>query len=349
MRVASRPSAGSSGGDERVAQVPSLLIVDPDPKLATSLGELLTGRGFESLSASSGEQALQILGDVSVDLVLTEARLPGMTGFDLIRTARRKDPMLAFMVLTDTENFRFALDAIRLGARDYLVKQVDRIDFLVATIERGVRQVRRERESRDLLVQLSALQEEFLRNLVHLEHENAVLQEKLAGGSPQQAAHYRVLIVDDEPVVCKVLAELFTTEGFLVHTTVSAEDAITLLARTPIDLVVADKNLPRMNGIELLRCVKATAPGIEFLIITGYGSLDSAIAAMDSGAAGYLLKPFSDLSEILSKVREIRAKQEFRARAAQFLERFKVRNRAFIEKYQEMRRRLSDLAGQEKA
>jgi DNA-binding NtrC family response regulator len=328
--------------------VPSLLIVDPDPKLATSLGELLTGRGYESVAASSGEQALEVLSQFPTDLVLTEVRLPGMTGFDLIRAARRRDPGMAFMVLTDTENFRYALEAIRLGARDYLVKHVDRVDFLVATIERGVRQVWKERESRELLTQLSKLQEEFLKNLVHLEHENATLQERLAGSNSKAPANrYRIMVVDDEPVVCTVLNELFTGEGFSVELAFTAEEALAKIERAPVDLVIADKNLPKMNGLDLLRRVKERSPRVEFLIMTGYGSLDSAIAAMDSGAAAYVLKPFGDLEDVLIKVNEIRAKQEFQARAGYFLDRFKARNRDFIEKYQEMRRRLSELSGTE--
>jgi DNA-binding NtrC family response regulator len=323
--------------------MPAVLVVDPDPKLASSLAGLLTGRGFQSLTAASADQALKRLEEGSFDLILTEIQLPGTSGFDFIRAARARDPGLPFVVLANEESFWWAREAIRLGARDYLVKHLDRVDVLVESVERVVRTVRQERETRELLNGISNLQDEFLRSLVHLDRQNLELQERLDGAPAEAPSPYRILVVDDEPLVCGVLRDLFVEHGFQVEVANTAERAMAWVDSGSFDLVVTDKNLPGMSGLDLLRRVKERNPEVEVLIVTGYASLDSAIEAIDWGASGYLLKPFENLDEVLSKVNEIRRRQQFRAQAPQFLERFKARNRDLIEKYQEVRRRLAEL------
>jgi DNA-binding NtrC family response regulator len=324
--------------------MPAVLVVDPDPKLASSLAGLLTGRGFQSLTAATGAEALKRLEEGSFDLILTEVQLPGMSGFDFIRAARARDPGLPFVILASEESFWWAREAIRLGARDYLVKHLDRVDVLVESVERVVRTVRQERETRKLLNQISSLQEEFLRYLVRLDHQNLELQERLEGIPPDGAHPYRILVVDDEPLICGVLRDILVEKGFEVEVANTAERAMAWVESGSFDLVVTDKNLPGMSGLDLLRRIKERSPDMEVLIITGYASLDSAIEALDWGASGYLLKPFENLDEVVAKVNEIRRRQQFRARAPQFLERFKARNRDLVEKYQEVRRRLAELA-----
>jgi DNA-binding response OmpR family regulator len=317
--------------------------VDSDPKLASSLGGLLRGRGYRALAATSGEQALQLVTQEPVDLLLTEIPLSGMTGFDLVGAARHHDPTLPFVVLSSTENFWWAVEAIRLGAKDFLVKHHDRIDVLVGRIELVLAQVRAERETQALFAQVSTLHEEFLRNLVYLERENAELQERLKGGRAV-LGEYRILVVDDEPHVCAILRDLFGTEGYTVETASSAEQASALVGPDRFHLVIVDKNLPGESGLDLLRRVKEQDPQCDVLIITAYATLDSAIAALEGGAVGYLLKPFENLDEVLEKVRDLRRRHFIRTRSAQFLERFKGRNRDFLEKYKDVRRRLSDLS-----
>lgn len=324
--------------------MPSLLFVDPDPKFSTSLAELFAGRGFRTATAQSGEEAQALLRNERFELILTEIQLPGMSGFDLVRESRVIDPYQAFAVLTGSESFWWAHESIRLGAREYLVKHLDRVDFLVESIERVSRRLRAERESRELLAHVGSVHDELLKSLVHLEREKVSLEERLGQATPRTLDPYRILVVDDEPLVGAVLRELFVDAGFHVDTTTTGEDAMMRLDAGGTHLVLADKNLPGLSGLDLLRYVKDVHPGVEVVMMTGYASLESAIEALDMGASAYLLKPFDDLQEVIRKVRDLRRKQESRARAADFLDRFKSRNRAFIDKYEELRRRLSELS-----
>ncbi|MCW5891760.1 MAG: hybrid sensor histidine kinase/response regulator [bacterium] len=101
----------------------------------------------------------------------------------------------------------------------------------------------------------------------------------------------RVLIVDDELGVRESLRAILDRE-YEVVTACTGEDALALCQREPIDLVTLDLRMPGLGGIAVLERIKAIDPEIEVLIITGYGSLDTAVAGLRHHAFDYLAKPF---------------------------------------------------------
>jgi response regulator RpfG family c-di-GMP phosphodiesterase len=111
-----------------------------------------------------------------------------------------------------------------------------------------------------------------------------------------------VLIVDDEEVITILLQEALS-EHFKITFCSSGEDAVPILVNHPPDVLVADKNLPGMSGIDLLRQAKQLKPETEVILITGYASLESAIEALRFGAYDYLIKPFDDLNIVVEKIR----------------------------------------------
>jgi len=113
-----------------------------------------------------------------------------------------------------------------------------------------------------------------------------------------------IMIVDDEMVVRKSLLHWFKKMGQHVETASSGTEALQKLYHTPVDLMFVDIKMPGMDGIELLQRVKEDYPDISVIIITAYGSIESAVNAMKMGADDYLLKPFNpnQLSLLLEKV-----------------------------------------------
>jgi signal transduction histidine kinase len=103
------------------------------------------------------------------------------------------------------------------------------------------------------------------------------------------AARPRVLVVDDEPAILRFFRAALTDHE--VITTLSPEEGLRLLESDRIELLFVDKNLPGMDGIDLLRRARAVAPRFEAIVMTGYASLDSAIEAVDLGVFRYLQKP----------------------------------------------------------
>jgi DNA-binding NtrC family response regulator len=116
---------------------------------------------------------------------------------------------------------------------------------------------------------------------------------------------FKILIAEDEEITVKHLVNTLKKEGYAVDSAANGIDALRKAESDSFDLLIADIKMPGMTGIELLERVRDKLPELEVIIVTGYGSIGSAIEAMKKGAIEYLTKPF-DLDELLLKVGKIR-------------------------------------------
>ncbi len=106
--------------------------------------------------------------------------------------------------------------------------------------------------------------------------------------------NYQILIVDDEPLIRKSLYEILRIDGYRVQMAASGEEALGLIEKNEIDIVVTDFKLPKISGLQLLQEIKSRSPKAEVILITGYGSIESAVEAMKKGAFDYITKPIND-------------------------------------------------------
>jgi DNA-binding NtrC family response regulator len=102
----------------------------------------------------------------------------------------------------------------------------------------------------------------------------------------------RILVVEDDPNHGAMCARMLERKGYHARAITSGREALSLLAQNgEVDLVLADLQMPEMDGIQLLRAVKGKYPHIEFIMMTGYGTVKTAVEAMQLGAAHYIQKP----------------------------------------------------------
>ncbi len=102
----------------------------------------------------------------------------------------------------------------------------------------------------------------------------------------------KLLVVDDEPRIRRIVEMALEDRGYSVLTAASAEEAWTLLTGDAVDLVVADLQLPGRSGLELLADMRRKRIDLPFILITAYGTVESAVEAIKAGAFDYVLKPF---------------------------------------------------------
>jgi two-component system response regulator HydG len=117
-----------------------------------------------------------------------------------------------------------------------------------------------------------------------------------------------ILVVDDEPELSRALSKLLTRNGYHVLTAGNGEEGLAILRREEIHLVLSDLQMPKMGGLDLLKAAQVVAPNTEFVIITGHGTIETAVDAMRTGAYDFIEKPFS-ITTTLKVVRKALEKQ----------------------------------------
>jgi two-component system, NtrC family, response regulator HydG len=121
-----------------------------------------------------------------------------------------------------------------------------------------------------------------------------------------QTLRPRLLVVDDDRAILTLIGTIALAEGFDVATTVSGEDAMKQIRHRPVDLVLLDLRMPGVTGLDVLRAIREINPRVKVVLMTGYGTIDTAVEAVKLGAIDYLTKPFDlpRLRQLLSTVRE---------------------------------------------
>jgi response regulator RpfG family c-di-GMP phosphodiesterase len=128
----------------------------------------------------------------------------------------------------------------------------------------------------------------------------------------EAAESARILVVDDEKVIREILAEFLTLEGYVVRSVEDGEKALTELRMRPYDLVISDLKMPRVSGLQLLEKITEENINVLTVIMTGFGTVETAIEAMKKGAYDYILKPFK-VEEVIHVVQRGLYRQQLQA------------------------------------
>ena len=123
-----------------------------------------------------------------------------------------------------------------------------------------------------------------------------------------------ILVVDDSSDTLELLRRTLSQQGFVMFTAPDVTTAVGVLKHQPVDLVITDLRMPKISGLELIRHVRENCQQTGIIMITGYASVESAVAAIKEGAEEYLSKPFTN-EELLTAVRKTLDKVRLRLAA----------------------------------
>ncbi len=150
-----------------------ILVVDDEEAIVTIVRDVLTRAGYNTLAALSAEEALDVYSLNPVDVVLTDVRMGGMDGFELMRHLKLLDKDLNIIVMTGYDSYDTVLQALQSGAYDYMQKPLDNHTELLATIDRACSNARLVKENAKLIKELAgshAKLSEANRSLVEVNH-----------------------------------------------------------------------------------------------------------------------------------------------------------------------------------
>jgi DNA-binding NtrC family response regulator len=126
----------------------------------------------------------------------------------------------------------------------------------------------------------------------------------------------KILVVDDEEILLKLISDFIADEGFTVDRAPNAKSAVQLLEKNEYDIIIADKNMPGLEdsneegGMQLLEYVRTKYPLSQFIMMTGYASIETAVAALKKGAFDYISKPLS-LQDLMNTIQRLLVYKSF--------------------------------------
>ena len=115
-------------------------------------------------------------------------------------------------------------------------------------------------------------------------------------------SNFSILIIDDEAIVAKTLTSVLQEKGFDVRSTSFGKQGLEWLEEG-FDLVLLDLKLPDIDGLDVLKIIKRRYPFVGVIVMTGFASIETAVAIMKEGAYSYIMKPFS-VDELLESIKK---------------------------------------------
>jgi DNA-binding NtrC family response regulator len=235
-----------------------VLVVEDDRMVREVLGEFLTLEGAVVLEAASASAALDVLREDDVDVVLTDLGLPDISGEAIIAHVRLLSPGRTAVVVMSGAGPSEVTRARALGAERVFPKPLEWTQ-LVAYLER---------------------------------RRSGLVDRALSGTADAETIPMRVLIIEDDVAMRALLRDVLMRAGYGVIERGSGADLTTLVEREVFDAVVLDKEMPGVNGLELLSFLRHRLPAVPVIFVTAFGGPTVAEEAARRGAFCYLEKPF---------------------------------------------------------
>jgi len=295
-----------------------LLLVDDEEDYVRATAERLEMRDVRSRVALSGEEALRLIEEDAPDVMVLDLRMPGIDGMAVLERVRQTHPHVQVVILTGHGSDREEREARRLGGFDYLQKPADTIRLL-ATIrsawQKSLAFLRESHEGFSRAMTAAAFAEAGLADDAcdELAAPPAVPAPAASAGTPDGTAapapSLRVLYVDDEEDFVRTMAERMEMRDLGGHVALSGEEALRALESEVPDVMVLDLRMPGLDGLEVLRRVKATYPQVAVIVMTGRGTEEDQERVMALGAFAYLTKPvaITDLMETIRAAGRLRS------------------------------------------
>jgi DNA-binding NtrC family response regulator len=241
-----------------------ILIVDDEPSIRDYLEEVFREMGHEVASVSDGYDAIDYVREHDVNLAYVDVKMPGIDGFETFRRLREIDPKIGGVMISGNAVEKMMDTSIQSGVYVCLKKPMS-----IAKLE----EINKAYEN--------------IRTPLEFVHK------KKQGVTEEEIAAAKILIADDEEGIRKIIQEVLFESGFSnIDVVKDGQEAIDSFNQKKHDTVILDIKMPNVQGVDVLRHVKALSPDSEVIIISGAADKDSAIAAVKLGAFDYIEKPF---------------------------------------------------------
>ena len=262
----------------------SILIIDDDLRLIDLVEKVLQREGYYVFLASNNEEAVEIVKKNKIELVLLDINIPNINGFEILKNLRAHYYKNKIILMTAK-----SLSEIASGLQSNKTDEVD--DYLIKpfTVKKLIAKV--------------ALH--FKETSPNYKNTNTPEAEQ-SSGEKTGNSNPRVLLVDDENIIIKLIKTRLDTAGYSVNFSNDGEDALKKLGESVPDILVLDLNLPKISGFDVLFEVRKNFKSdvLKILVLSSKSREEDKIRCFNLGADDYLTKPFS-VGELEFKINKL--------------------------------------------
>ena len=244
----------------------SVLIVDDEEELRSVLTEFLQGQGLDVIQAANGLEALLQVKRARPGTVILDITMPRLGGLDALKRIRAFDPSITAIILTGIVDDALRRQALALGARSVFVKPVALADLWRAVGGADTTP------------------------LAPTEHQESSPWSPPSAG-PVTGPIARILVIDDDAGLREALGEFLCTRGYATRLAVDGVGGMAAVMEDAPDVVLLDIEMPGLNGVAALNAIRAMAPDLKVIMVSGTTDTDLSKRALAAGAFDYVTKP----------------------------------------------------------
>jgi DNA-binding NtrC family response regulator len=268
---------------------------------------------------------------------------------ELVRRVITEIPNSLPVVITTEAPSRLVIACLRAGAADVIDLGLEGTATARAVVQRICQRQRERARELEVAEQQRAIIEDLLKDLIRTERrsidaEDALAQARTTGEMPSsfETRSPAILLVEHDREVADELADRLEAAGVATFAYVSGEEAVreaeTLASSIGLDLALVAAQLPGMDGLESVRRLRDTVPGLPAFLMTSVQDGDLAAHAADLGVVGFVQKPLADLHDVVDRLAQLARESLQRTRERVYLERIKARHERVLARYQSLPR-----------
>lgn len=272
-----------------------VVVVDDEPINVKLVSAMLKTEQLDILAAYDGKEALKLINNNKIDLILLDIMMPEMDGYEVTRIIKgnidTKDlPIILITALNSEEDKKRGLDA---GADEFITKPINKFEIISR-----VKSMLKLKQYRDQM-------------RVRKQTEDPLSIPSLNRVSVRNCAQ-SILLVEDNPKDAEIIKQMLTNEPYNLIQVTTGESAIDAAVNEKIDLILLDLMLPGIDGYKVCQCLKTNSriPNIQIVMITSLSDLESKVRGLEEGVDEFLVKPI-DKRELRLRVNALLKKKAY--------------------------------------
>jgi DNA-binding NtrC family response regulator len=319
-----------------------VLVIDGDHRVHTGIAELLSEVQLHVTSVASADKGLALVHRQFFSVALVDIDTPTpRAGIETIRAIKATSPTSMVIAMTPRRSYDDAVDAVRAGAIDLILKAPDSVAYLKDRVLDAAGRSVGKREVDSVLDDVRGVHEEFLQRFMESERRAIDLADKAAGRDPARTVmldELRVLVIDEVDDLVSSLGEAAPKGFAFVHAT-SGGEGLDRISSSLFHYAMVAEDVTDLPARTLARTIRNQHP--DTVVLTFLGPSDNGrVELVETAGTRALIKPFTEAKQLVDRLDELSEAWRAKARERRYTQAFREKHYDFLRRYVELRTKI---------